>query len=172
MSDITSRPQRISLIAAVASNGGIGRNNDLLWNDSRDQKHFRASTMGCPVIMGRRTWDSLPERFRPLPGRRNVVVTRNQQWQAPGAEVAHSLTEALQITADAEHVFVMGGGQLYNESIGVADTLVLTELDAAFEADTFFPAWNREDFQELARESHTTVAGWQFHFVTYSRRKD
>ena len=96
-----ARPQVLSLIAAVAANGAIGRDNDLLWHDSRDQKHFRATTLGCPVIMGRRTWDSLPERFRPLPGRRNIVITRNTHWQAPGAEVAHSLDEALALVAEA-----------------------------------------------------------------------
>lgn len=166
------KPPCLSLIAAVARDGAIGRNNDLLWHDSRDQKHFRAATMGCPVVMGRRTWDSLPERFRPLPGRRNIVVTRNAAWQAPGAEVAHSLAEALALVADAPKAFVMGGGQLYAEALPWADELVLTEVDASFEADTFFPAWDRSTFTEVQREAHAAQAPGElpFSFVTYRRR--
>jgi dihydrofolate reductase len=162
----------LSLIAAVARNGAIGKNNDLLWQDSRDQKHFRATTLGCPVIMGRRTWDSLPERFRPLPGRRNIVVTRNTQWQASGAEVANSLQSALALVAGVPKVFVMGGGQLYTEAIPLADELELTEVHADFEADTFFPDWPREAFETLKREAYpgTAEGGPGFDFVTYRRR--
>lgn len=166
------KPACLSLIAAVAHDGAIGRDNDLLWHDSRDQKHFRAATMGCPVIMGRRTWDSLPERFRPLPGRRNIVVTRNATWQAPGAEVAHSLAEALTLVADVPKAFVMGGGQLYAEALPCADELELTEVDASFAADTFFPAWDRSAFTEVRREAHPAQAPGEhpFAFVTYQRR--
>ncbi len=166
------KPATLSLIAAVTQDGAIGRDNDLLWHDPRDQKHFRATTLGCPVIMGRRTWDSLPERFRPLPGRRNIVVTRNPAWQAPGAEVAHSLPAALALVADAPKVFVMGGGQLYAEALPWADELVLTEVEASFDADTFFPSWSRADFDEVQREVHASEADSRpgFAFVTYRRR--
>lgn len=169
------KPATLSLIAAVSANGAIGRDNDLLWHDSRDQKHFRATTMGCPVIMGRRTWDSLPERFRPLPGRRNIVVTRNAAWQAPGAEVAHSLDAALALVADAPKAFVMGGGELYTLALPVADELELTEVDATFDADTFFPSWPREAFDVIRREAHPPSEGAGpatpgFAFVTYRRR--
>lgn len=166
------KPACLSLIAAVARRGAIGRDNELLWHDSRDQKHFRAATMGCPVLMGRRTWDSLPERFRPLPGRRNIVVTRNAAWRAPGAEVAHTLAEALALVADAPKAFVMGGGQLYAEALPCADELVLTEVDADFEADTFFPDWDRSAFTEVQREAHPAQAPGEqpFAFVTYLRR--
>ena len=174
---MSTPPATLSLIAAVARHGAIGRHNDLLWHDSRDQKHFRAATLGCPVIMGRRTWDSLPERFRPLPGRRNIVVTRNADWQGAGAEVAHSLPEALARVAGAPKAFVMGGGQLYAEALPMADELMLTEVDASFEADTFFPTWNRGDFEVVAREEHPPEAGTAesparpgFAFVTYRRR--
>jgi dihydrofolate reductase len=162
----------LSLIAAVARNGAIGKNNDLLWQDSRDQKHFRATTLGCPVIMGRRTWDSLPERFRPLPGRRNIVVTRNTQWQAPGAEVAHSLTAGVALVTGAPKVFVMGGGQLYAEALALADEMELTEVHADFDADTFFPEWPREAFEAIKREIHpcTPEGGPGFDFVTYRRK--
>jgi dihydrofolate reductase len=168
------KPTVLSLIAAVARDGAIGRDNDLLWNDPRDQKHFRATTLGCPVIMGRRTWDSLPERFRPLPGRRNIVVTRNASWQAPGAEVAHSLSQALALVADAPKAFVMGGGQLYAEALPQADELVLTEIDATFDgADTFFPAWDRTAFDEVSRAdhpAHQAAGDTAFSMVTYRRR--
>ena len=166
-----ARPQVLSLIAAVAANGAIGRDNDLLWHDSRDQKHFRATTLGCPVIMGRRTWDSLPERFRPLPGRRNIVITRNTTWQAPGAEVAHSLDEALALVAEAPKAFVMGGGELYTLALPLADELELTEVDATFEADTFFPAWPRTEFETVRREAHPPGPAGEpgFAFVTYRR---
>jgi dihydrofolate reductase len=162
----------LSLIAAVAHNGAIGKNNDLLWQDSRDQKHFRATTLGCPVIMGRRTWDSLPERFRPLPGRRNIVVTRNSLWQAPGADVAHSLQGALALVTDAAKAFVMGGGQLYAEAMGLVEEMVLTEVDASFDADTFFPQWDRTAFEEAERITHAaTTESPGFAFVTYKRKR-
>ena len=172
MSAPARKPRIVSLIAAVAANGAIGKDNDLLWHHPLDQKHFRATTLGCPVIMGRRTWDSLPERFRPLPGRRNIVVTRNPDLQAPGAEVVHSLGEALVQTADAERVFVMGGGQLYTEALPMADELVLTEIHSALDGDTFFPSWTQGDFIELTRERHHDAVPDRpaFDFVTYRRR--
>lgn len=169
MTTARTKPAVLSLIAAVARGGAIGKDNDLLWQESADQKHFRQTTMGCPVIMGRRTWDSLPARFRPLPGRRNIVVTRNEQWQAEGAEVAHSMDEALALVADAPKAFVMGGGELYSLALPVADELELTEVDADFDADTFFPAWSRQDFAEVKRETHQSASGVTFHFVTYQR---
>lgn len=173
MSAPARKPRTLSLIAAVAANGAIGKDNELLWHHPLDQKHFRATTMGCPVIMGRRTWDSLPARFRPLPGRRNVVVTHNRDLQAPGAEVVHTLDEALSRTADADKVFVMGGGQLYAAALPLADELVLTEIHTAFDADTFFPDWPRDDFSEVFREEHRAEVPGQpsFAFVTYRRRR-
>lgn len=167
------KPTTLSLIAAIDQQGAIGRNNDLLWSDPRDQKHFRATTVGCPVIMGRRTWDSLPERFRPLPGRRNIVVTRNAAWQAQGAEVAHSLPAALALVADTPKAFVIGGGELYAQALPLADELVLTEIGAIFEADTHFPPWDASQFDEVERtEQHALAHGdVPFAFVTYQRRK-
>lgn len=113
MSRTKAHRPAVSLIAAIARNGAIGRGNALLWNEPADQRHFRSVTMGCPVIMGRKTWDSLPPRFRPLPGRRNIVLTRDAAWQAAGAERAGSLDEALAHVADAHTVFVIGGGEVY-----------------------------------------------------------
>jgi dihydrofolate reductase len=161
----------IAIIAALDRNGAIGRGGELLWHEREDQKHFRAVTMGCPVIMGRKTWDSLPAKFKPLPGRRNIVVTRNAAWRAKGAEAAPSLAEALALAAGAEKVFVIGGGELYAAALPLADELVLTEIDAVFDgADTFFPAIDPVDYFETAREAHTSAGGMAYAFVTYRRR--
>jgi dihydrofolate reductase len=160
----------IALIAAVARNGAIGLGNQLIFNEPADQRHFRQATLGCPVIMGRKTWDSLPARFRPLPGRRNVVVTRNPDFDAPGAECVHSLADALHHVADAPRVFVIGGAQLYAAALPIAHTLVLTEVDADLAGDSFFPGWDRTLFNEVSRSSAQTEAGLPYHFVTYQRR--
>jgi len=160
---------KLALIAAVDRQRAIGRAGGLLWHESADQQHFRRVTMGCPVIMGRKTWDSLPERFRPLPGRRNVVVTRNTAWQAAGAERAASLDAALSLLQDAPRVFVIGGGELYALALPRADALVLTEIDAAFDgADAHFPAF--AGFTESSRETHLAGDGTRNAFVTYKRQ--
>lgn len=164
-----SAPARLALIAAVARNGAIGRDNRLLWAEPADQRHFRQATMGCPVVMGRLTWESLPERFRPLPGRRNLVVTRQPGYAAPGAETAGSLDAALALVAAAPRVFVIGGGQLYAQALPRADELVLTEIDADLEGDAFFPPWDRSAFAEVAREPHRAADGTAFAFVHYRR---
>src|SRR5512136_3006473 len=119
---------RLAVIAVVARNGCIGKGNQLLCHLPEDQQHFRRVTLGCPVIMGRKTWDSLPARFRPLPGRRNIVVTRNANWHADGAEAVASLPAALALAAVAPKAFVIGVGMLYAEALAFADELVLTEI--------------------------------------------
>jgi dihydrofolate reductase len=159
----------LSLIAAVARHGAIGLNNELLWSEPEDLKHFRRVTMGCPVIMGRKTWDSLPTRFRPLPGRRNVVLTRDAHWQAAGAEAAASLDAALERLDGAPKVFVIGGAEVYAQAIAFAAELVLTEIDAEFDADAFFPSWDRSLFKCVARESHAGAEGIGYSFVTYKK---
>ena len=162
---------KLALIAAVARNGAIGRDNELLWKESADQKHFVATTRGHAVVMGRKTWESLPPRFRPLPGRRNVVVTRNAGFAAPGAETADSLATALQRLGAEPRVFVIGGAQLYAQAMPRADELVLTEIDADLHGDVHFPAWDRQVFAEAAREAHVGADGTRFAFVTYRRRR-
>ena len=157
----------LSLIAAVARNGAIGRNNALLWSEPEDLRHFRRVTLGCPVIMGRKTWDSLPARFRPLPGRRNVVITRDSCWRAAGAEAARSLERALALLEGSARAFVIGGAEIYALALPRADELVLTEIDAELPGDTFFPAWDRVRFQVVARESHVGANGIGYSFVTY-----
>lgn len=158
---------KLAVIAAVARNGAIGRDNALLWHLADDLKHFKRTTMGCPIVMGRRTFDSIG---RALPGRRNVVVTRNPAWSHEGVEAAASLQAALDRLADAERVFVIGGGQLYAQALPLADELVLTEVDEAPEADTFFPPWDRSAFVETAREHRAAGDGPAYDFVTFERR--
>ena len=156
------------LIAAVARNGGIGKDNALLWRLPEDLKFFKRTTLGCPVIMGRKTFESIG---RPLPGRRNIVVTRNTAWQHDGVDVAHTLEEARALAASEPRVFVIGGGELYAQALPVADELILTEVESDFEADTFFPSYDRTAFTEVSRESHMAEAGWPYHFVVYQRLK-
>ena len=164
---------KLSLIAAVARNGVIGRGNALLWRLPEDLKHFRQATLGCPVVMGRRTWDSLPAAFRPLPGRRNLVVTRDRRWQAAGAEAVHSLDEALRRAAGAPRVFVTGGAELYALALPHADELLLTEIERDFDGDVRFPAWDRAAFVETARERHHAGPpnDFDYAFVTYARQR-
>ena len=158
----------ISLVAAVARGGVIGRDGGIPWRLPEDMARFRELTMGHPVVMGRRTWESLPDQFRPLPGRGNVVVTRNADWSAQGAHRAASLEDALRLFG-AERVFVIGGGEIYAAALPFADELLLTEIDADVEGDTRFPEWDPDEFEETTREEHTTEDGTPFAFVTYRR---
>lgn len=161
---------KLLLVAAVDRERGIGKGNELLVRIPQDQQRFRQVTMGHPVLMGRNTWESLPARFRPLPGRRNIVVTRNAHWHADGAESAPSIEAALALAGDAPVVCVIGGGQLYEAALPHADELLMTEIDAVYGADTFFPPY-RERFVETAREPHATADGLQYAFVTYQRHR-
>lgn len=162
---------KLVLIAAVAADGGIGRRNGLLFTDPADQRHFRAVTMGKPVVMGRKTWLSLPERFRPLPGRRNVVLSRDPAFEAPGAETAGSLDEALQRLAGEAEVMVMGGADIYAQALPRADELRLTEVARRWaEADAYFPAIDRTQFDEVQRIEVEASDGTPMAFVTYRRR--
>lgn len=162
----------ISVIAAVARNGVIGDGSAMPWRLPEDARHFKAATLGFPVVMGRRTWDSLPATFRPLPGRRNLVVTRNPQWQASGAEAVPSLDAALARAADASKVFVIGGGELYAQALARADELVLTEIDRDFDGRTLFPQWDRNAFIESQRERYHAGPpnDFDYAFVTYQRK--
>lgn len=164
---------KLALIAAVARNGVIGRGNALLWRLPEDLRHFRRTTLGCPVIMGRRTWDSLPPAFRPLPGRRNLVVTRDAGWRAEGAEAAPSLDAALARVADAPRAFVTGGAELYALALPHADELLLTEIERDFDGDVRFPDWDRAAFVETARERHHAGPpnDFDYAFVTYARKR-
>jgi dihydrofolate reductase len=164
---------RLVLIAAVARHGVIGHANQLLWRLPEDQRYFRRVTQGHAVIMGRRTWDSLPERFRPLPGRRNIVVTRQPHWTAPGAEVCHSPADALALVADTPQAFVIGGADLYAAALPLADELLLTEIECDFSGDTRFPPFDPKFFAEVARERHHAAPpnDFEFSFVTYQKTR-
>lgn len=158
----------LSLIAAVARHGAIGKDNRLLCRISEDLKFFKRTTLGCPVVMGRKTWDSIG---RALPGRRNIVVTRNAAWHAEGAERAGSLQAALEMAGDAPKVFVIGGAQLYAQALPLADEMVLTEIDAEFDADAFFPPWDRASFAAQSSDWQTSEQGHRYRWVTYRRQQ-
>jgi dihydrofolate reductase len=160
----------ITLVAAVARNGVIGNGEAMPWRLPEDLAHFKNLTMGHPVVMGRRTWDSLPPKFRPLPGRRNLVVTRNAQWHAEGAERAGSLEAALALAGNAKRLFVIGGGELYALALPLADELELTELELPFEGRTVFPPY-RHAFEETARETHRAAPPNEFGFAFVSYRR-
>lgn len=161
---------RINLIFARASNGVIGKDNALPWHLPEDLKHFREQTAGAPVIMGRRTWDSLPPQFKPLPGRTNIVVTRQRTWSGAGASRASNLRDAVtqaQATG-AEEAWVMGGAQIYGEAMSLARRAIVTEIDRAYDGDAFAPMFN-EQWRETAREAHRTADGLAYSFVTMER---
>lgn len=159
----------IVIVAALARNGVIGRDNGLPWRLKADLQHFRALTMGHPILMGRNTWESLG---RPLPGRRNMVVTRAAQFRADGAETFASPEAAIAAAADAERIFVIGGAQLYANMLARAERLVLTEVWADVEGDAHFPMLDRDDFIEERRDSRQADADneFDFDFVEYRRR--
>ncbi len=155
----------IVIIAAVAKNRVIGKDNKLLWNIPEDMAHFKALTAGHTVIMGRKTWESLPPRFRPLPGRRNIVITRQPDYPAPGAELADSLENALKLASTATIAFIIGGEQIYTQAMAVADRLEITEVDQEPEGDAWFPKIVAVDWEKTAKTEGRGLA-----FASYSRR--
>lgn len=150
----------VILIAAVGSNGVIGVDNVLPWRIPADLRRFKLLTVGHTLVMGRKTYDSIG---RSLPGRRTVVVTRQPDWSAPGVEVAHSLTAALNL-ADSNEIYVAGGGEIYRQALPLADRLELTEVDQAPVGDVTFPWFDRSQWRESARADHDG-----FRFVSYVR---
>lgn len=157
---------RVYLVAALAANGVIGACGKLPWQLTEDLQHFKKLTLGHPVIMGRRTWESLG---KPLPGRENIVVSRRAGFAAPGASVAQSLAGAIALCAGEPVAFVIGGAEIYAEALPLADGLVLTEIEQDYEGDTRFPAWDRKAWRISQKETHTSKAGVRFSFVLYER---
>ena len=150
----------ITVLAAVGANLAIGRDGYMPWHLPQDVAHFKATTMGHTMVMGRKTYDSIG---RALPGRRTIVITRQLGWHAPSVEVAHSLPEALTLAGPAD-VFVVGGSDVYRQAMPFADQMLLTEVEQSPEADAFFPTFTLDDWRETAREAHEGFA-----FVTYER---
>ena len=159
---------RLHLIYARAANGVIGRDNTMPWHLPEDMAHFKRQTLGHPVLMGRKTWDSLPPRFRPLPGRRNLVLSRDAAWQAEGAQRVGSIAEALALCAEAAELWVIGGAEVYRLALPQAQRVVVTEIAQDFEGDAFAPALGPE-WRETAREAQTSAKGLAFAFVTFER---
>lgn len=151
----------ITLIAAKAANNCIGKDGQLPWSIPEDLKHFRNCTIGKTVLMGRKTWESLPVKYRPLPGRKNVVVSRDTTFRAEGAKVFHDLTTAL-IDLSKEEICIIGGSELFKQCLQLADTLELTEIHKVYEGDTFFPEINQDEWQVVGRDDHD-----EFSFLTY-----
>ena len=166
-----ARPE-LTLIAAVAADNVIGWNNSLPWHLPEDLRHFREITSGKAVLMGRKTWESLPGKFRPLPHRVNLVLTRRADWSAEGALTAHSIDDALAKLSQHSEVFVIGGAEIYEQCLPYAARLVLTEIEASLQGDAHFPEWDRKDFQEVSRERHRAAPPneFGFSFVTYQRQ--
>lgn len=165
---MNEKPELV-VIAAVARNGVIGRDNGLPWRLKADLAHFKTVTSGHPIVMGRKTWESIG---RPLPGRRNLVVTRNAAYAAPGAEVFASPVDAIRAAAMADKVFVIGGSQLYEQLLHQADRLLLTEVWADVDGDARLPTIDQRLFEEVRREPHSADADNEFDydFVEYARR--
>ena len=157
---------RIYLVAAVARNGVIGAGGKLPWHLPEDLARFKKLTLGHPIIMGRRTWESLG---RPLPGRENIVISRKPGFEAAGASVAASMEGAIALCAGEPVAFVIGGAEIYAAALPLADGLVMTEIDRDYEGDTRFPAWDRRAWQATQKEAHTSKDGVRFDFVLYEK---
>lgn len=146
------KPAQLSIIAAMAHNRVIGRDNRLPWRLPADLQYFKRITMGKPMIMGRKTWASLPGL---LPGRRHIVVTRDQHYQAEGAEVVHSLEQAIAQAGDVQEIMLVGGANLYSQAITLASRMYLTQIDAVVQGDAWFPEFDRRQWQEVSRDAHS-----------------
>jgi dihydrofolate reductase len=161
---------RINLIFARAANGVIGKDNTMPWHLPEDLAHFKRLTQGCPVVMGRKTWDSLPPRFRPLPERSNIVVTRQHDWQAEGALRAASLPEALRVCGEVPDIWVIGGADIYRQAEPLAVRAEVTEIAQDFEGDAYAPVLGSA-WQETARAPQLAASGLSFAFVSYQKNQ-
>jgi dihydrofolate reductase len=158
----------VSLVVAMADNGVIGKEGALPWRIPEDMRHFKALTIGKPCIMGRKTWDSLPKK--PLPGRENIVVTRDRMFCAEGAMVTHSLDDAFARAANAAEICVIGGVEIYKTAFPRATRIHLTEVHGTFEGDAALPPFGKAAWHEVSREDHATADGLRYSYVTLERR--
>ena len=160
---------RVSLIAAVADNGVIGKDNELVWSLPDDMSFFKASTRGRHVIMGRLNYESIPEKYRPLPGRPNIVMSRNAEYDAGEAALVTSLESALDLAREAgeTEAFIIGGGQIYSMALdaGVVDTMYITQVHGELEGDAFFPEFDREEWTLSVLDDHPADERHEFHFT-------
>jgi len=159
-------PASLTLIVAYSDNRVIGRDNTLPWKLPGDLAHFKRSTLGHPIIMGRKTWDSLG---RPLPGRANIVISRNPDFAAPGATVVPTLEAAIAACGEVEQAFVIGGAQIYAQALPQAQRVLATEVHAQVDGDAFFPLLPAFQWKETAREKQPAENGYDYDFVTYER---
>ena len=157
----------IQIVVAYARNRVIGRDNDLPWRLPGDLAHFKRSTMGCPIIMGRKTWESLG---RPLPGRHNIVISRNAAYAASGATVCTTLSDALDACADEPRACIIGGEQLFRAALPITDEIIATEIHADVPGDTFFPEFDTSEWEEAERLPQPAENGLEYDFVTLKRR--
>ncbi|MFM8914420.1 MAG: dihydrofolate reductase [Flammeovirgaceae bacterium] len=164
----------ISLIAALAKNRVIGKNNDLPWHLPDDMKYFMQTTKGHHVVMGRKNYDSIPEKFRPLPNRTNIVLTRQKNWAAEKCLVAHTLEAAIDIARknSEPELFIIGGSEIYELAFPFANRLYLTEIDHALEGDTYFPTFDQSHWAEQSRRHHPMDErhAYSFDFVVYHKK--
>jgi len=160
----------ISLIVAASTNNAIGKNNQLLWNLPNDMKFFKNTTWAMPVLMGRKTFESLG---KPLPGRLNIIITRQKDWKPEGATVVHSLADAIKkaSAADYKEAFIIGGGEIFKEAMPIADKIYLTRVDAELEGDAFFPEINTKDWLIVSEQSFGVDAkhAYAYHFQVWER---
>lgn len=159
-------PASLTLIVAYSTNRAIGRDNALPWKLPGDLAHFKRSTLGHPIIMGRKTWDSLG---RPLPGRANIVISRNPDFAAAGATVVPTLQAAIDACGDVAEAFVIGGAQIYAQALPLAQRVLATEVHADVEGDAFFPLLPSFQWKEISREPQPAENGYDYDFVTYQR---
>lgn len=163
----------ISLIAAVSKNRVIGKNNDLPWHLPDDMKYFMQTTKQHHVIMGRKNYESIPEKFRPLPNRTNIVVTRQTHYEAPQCQVVNSIEEGLEIARNAKELetFIIGGAEIYNQGMNCTQRMYLTEIDAVIDGDTYFPFFDPGEWNEISRKHHPADErhAYPFDFVVYDK---
>jgi dihydrofolate reductase len=163
----------INIIVAVASNGAIGKDGNLLWHISEDLKYFKKTTLNSTVVMGRKTWEALP--FKPLKNRRNIILTKNEDFTEKNAEVFHQIQDIIYLNKENEDLFIIGGGAIYKEFLPYADKIYLTKVYKDFDADTFFPTLNTDDWKEVYKserqKDEETQLEFQFFVLERNKRK-
>ncbi|MEO2085177.1 MAG: dihydrofolate reductase [Marinoscillum sp.] len=164
----------ISIIVAISENGVIGRNNKLAWNLPDDMFYFSKMTLGHSIIMGRKNWDSIPNKWRPLPNRKNIIISRNINHNIKNVDITNSIEKAIKIGRENEdeEIFIIGGGEIYKLGFKFVDKLYITEIKNNIEGDTFFPKWNKREWKEISRISHPSDLKhiYDFDYVIYKKK--